>query len=462
MSKKKNSIWMLFASVKLTLFILFVLAAASIIGTILPQDATSQHYQQFYSAILNDLGMYSAQTVAVMTKTTFLLSFNDMYRSWWFNGMLGMLSLNLIICSIERLPSVWRLVVMDNHQTKISRLESMQNKIILTSTESLKQTSTSLKQLLASIGWPASQSTKDGGILLFSQKTPWTRLGVYVVHFSILVILAGAAVGFLYGKKGGLNLPETLSSNIIYEYGSAEEIDLGFTVKCNWFHMSRYPSGAPKEYQSELVILEDGKEVLTKIIEVNDPLTYKGWTFYQSSFQAHKKYIIFVQNKATGTGERFLVPLREPVRWQDENLLFAIKDLVPTRIPMTYQYELMISDGHGGQQTLILNDNMPTTLNRADDTNYIFQIKEFYSTGLQVAKDPGVWLVYVGCGLMLAGLGVAFFMSHRRLWLYIHKQDGTTTILVSGSANKNKPGFSHDFEKISEALLNSPSIKVQK
>ena len=462
MSKKKNSIWMLFASVKLTLLILFILAAASIIGTILPQDTNPQHYQQFYSAILNDMGSHSAHAVAVLTKITFQLSFNDMYRSWWFNSMLGLLSLNLIICSIERLPSTWRLVVMDNHQTKIGRLQSMRNKVLLTSTASLEQTTASLKQLLRSIGWTPSQLTKEDGILLFSQKTPWTRLGVYGVHFSILVILAGAAVGFLYGEKGGLNLPETLSSNTIYTYGSAKEIDLGFTIKCNWFHMSRYPNGAPKEYQSELVILEDGKEVLTKIIEVNDPLTYKGWTFYQSSFEAHKKYIISVKNKATGTSERFLVPIREPVRWQREDLLFAIKDLIPTRIPMTYQYELMISNGHGGQQTLILDDHVPATLNRGDSTNYTFQIKEFYSTGLQVAKDPGVWLVYFGCGLMLIGLGVAFFMSHKRLWLYISTQDGTTTILMTGSANKNKPGFTQDFEKINDTLIHSQSIKVQK
>jgi len=32
----------------------------------------------------------------------------------------------------------------------------------------------------------------------------------------------------------------------------------------------------PKEFQSELVVIENGREVLTKVIEVNDPLTYKG------------------------------------------------------------------------------------------------------------------------------------------------------------------------------------------
>ena len=48
-------------------------------------------------------------------------------------------------------------------------------------------------------------------------------------------------------------------------------------------------------------------------------------------------------------------------------------------------------------------------------------------TGLQVAKDPGVWIVWLGCTLMMAGyLYVAFFMSHRRIWVRI--ENGTVTI----------------------------------
>ena len=46
----------------------------------------------------------------------------------------------------------------------------------------------------------------------------------------------------------------------------------------------RQQQGRPKDYKSKLKVLEQGKEVLSKTIEVNDPLTYKGYTFYQSSY----------------------------------------------------------------------------------------------------------------------------------------------------------------------------------
>jgi cytochrome c biogenesis protein ResB len=42
--------------------------------------------------------------------------------------------------------------------------------------------------------------------------------------------------------------------------------------------------GMVKDYFSDLVVVEDGKDVLKKTIEVNDPLHYGGYHFYQSSY----------------------------------------------------------------------------------------------------------------------------------------------------------------------------------
>ena len=75
-----------------------------------------------------------------------------------------------------------------------------------------------------------------------------------------------------------------------------------------------------------------------------------------------------------------------------------------------------------------------------------------YATGLQVAKDPGVWWVYIGCGLMLFGLYVAFFMSHRRIWVLVTDNDKGSAIVLSGSANKNRPGFENVFDKLASEL----------
>ena len=53
---------------------------------------------------------------------------------------------------------------------------------------------------------------------------------------------------------------------------------------------------------------------------------------------------------------------------------------------------------------------------------------------------------------MLLGLMVAFFLSHRRIWVYIKKEDDKTSILISGNTNKNRPSFEKNFEAVNRSL----------
>jgi cytochrome c biogenesis protein len=69
-------------------------------------------------------------------------------------------------------------------------------------------------------------------------------------------------------------------------------------------------------------------------------------------------------------------------------------------------------------------------------------------TGLQVAKDPGVWIVWLGCFLMVIGIYAAFFMSHRRIWVRIH--GGKVTI--AGNGSKNQGAFQQTFEGLVDRL----------
>jgi hypothetical protein len=44
-------------------------------------------------------------------------------------------------------------------------------------------------------------------------------------------------------------------------------------------------SDEPKSFQSHLTVIEDGKPVVEKTIVVNDPLSHKGYMFYQANFR---------------------------------------------------------------------------------------------------------------------------------------------------------------------------------
>src|SRR4030066_1631983 len=85
-----------FRSLKLTMFLLILLAILSIIGTLIKQNAPSGEYIQRYG-----VGLFNV-----------LDFFNlfDMYHSGWFSAILMLLVINLVTCSIHRFPAVWNQV----------------------------------------------------------------------------------------------------------------------------------------------------------------------------------------------------------------------------------------------------------------------------------------------------------------------------------------------------------------
>ena len=125
-----------------------------------------------------------------------------------------------------------------------------------------------------------------------------------------------------------------------------------------------------------------------------------------------------------------------------------------------YEHKIWFGDKQGKPVEFWADENQPITINRPA-ADYRFEIKTRFATGLQVAKDPGVWWVYAGCSLMILGLMVVFFLSHRRVWVWVSSEGKGTTIVISGNANKNKPSFEKDLEKIEMAFRNDEKLQIR-
>ncbi len=434
--QKNNSIWQFFSSVKLALVILILIAVTSIIGTVIPQKEPASFYVSNY-------GPEMAQIFTV-------LDIPDMYNSWWFLALLFLLSFNLVICSIDRFPGVWKQIKSDELTVPESRLQKMANRFDWKSSEDASKTLSRLSSKLKEKGWNAQTREIDGATLLFSQKGHWSRTGVYMVHASILIIFIGAIIGSLGGFKGSVMIPETMERNKIFLFDGKGTRELGFTVRCNNFFMELYPNGMPKEYTSSLTVLENGKEILTKKIEVNSPLTYKGITFYQSSYEPYQDFLITVTKPTDASTKTFITPFQNQVAWEEENLKFGVLNAKAIGQSIVSS-KLWFTDNQEKATTLWIDNGKTVTIKR-ESGDYQVSAKQMYATGLQVAKDPGVWWVYIGCGLMLLGLYVAFFMSHRRIWLLVKPSGNRSEVLFTGSANKNRTGFESSFDELKELL----------
>ena len=273
-----QQIWDFFCSLKLTLFVLITLAITSIIGTIIPQYPNID--ERYWATI-------SAARKALYER----LGFFDMYHSWWFLALLALFCVNLICCSIKRLPHVFKFV-----SEPATTISETQQKIFPCKEQKLQGSLEESRDKLAAFltqQFSAPTITQVGNQYhLFAQKNAWCRLGVYVVHLSILVIMAGTIIGNIWGYKGFVAITEGETINTI-KARNGKEIPLGFELKCDQFTVSFYeapggggPSQMPKEFKSILTLTENGKEVpgyKNARVVVNEPLSYKGITFYQSS-----------------------------------------------------------------------------------------------------------------------------------------------------------------------------------
>jgi cytochrome c biogenesis protein len=75
-----------------------------------------------------------------------------------------------------------------------------------------------------------------------------------------------------------------------------------------------------------------------------------------------------------------------------------------------------------------------------------------YYTGLQVTKDPGVWVVYSGFILMILGCIVTFFMSHQQVLVTITPKGDKNRLEIAGVATKNKLAIQKKVEQLAGRL----------
>jgi cytochrome c biogenesis protein len=265
-------IYDLFRSLKLTIFLFILLALLSIIGTLIIQNATRLEYVQRFG-----IGLYEV-----------LNFFNlfDMYHSWWFSAILLLLVINLITCSVHRLPGIWRQIFRESDSEGLvdSTLKILPyvEKIRGPKSDHTESEGVIRSNLKIWFGDP-ERIEKESSITLYAEKGKFSRLGVPITHLSILIILIGGILGSLYGFKGHVEILEGETVDRIFLRAKDGEVPkpLAFSVRCDDFKITYYDLPGRKEkhvkeYSSQVTILENGKEVLKKAVQVNHPLHYKG------------------------------------------------------------------------------------------------------------------------------------------------------------------------------------------
>ncbi len=471
-----SRLWKFFTSVRLSVVLLLTLAITSIIGTVIPQNESPAAYIQAYGEFLYRFFK--------------LLDIFDMYHSWWFQLLLLLLTLNVIVCSVDRFSATWRIIFAKNPKFNISNFRRLKFKEEFADSRPPNQ----LKQLFETAvakGFCTSRTERtDNGYVLFAEKWRWTRFGVYIVHISVLLLLIGGLIGSIFGFEGFVNIPEGETISSIRLRNSNQLLTLDFQIRCDDFNVSFYDSGSPKEFRSSLTILEQGKPVLNKDIIVNDPLRYKGINIFQSSYgqlppqkedlDPTQEITLDFTSKETGktykkrirTGQQVDIPegLGKFVLKKVSNAYnFKGSDLGQTFIGILTQ-----NDGTEVEVALPLRfpsfDKMGPIFNEKRKDNVFISLTDIqlpakkaeqrYFTGLQVTNDPGVWIVYAGFIMMIIGCFITFFMSHQRLCIEITRYGNKSRVMVAGTSNKNRMNMQTKVKKFAK-ILNKMAEQTQ-
>jgi cytochrome c biogenesis protein len=228
-------------------------------------------------------------------------------------------------------------------------------------------------------------------------------------------------------------------------------------VRCDDFNITYYDLKRPekhvKEYTSHLTILENGKEVLKKTVQVNHPLHYKGLAFYQSNYGTAHDITLGIQLRNKKEMAVFKAPEGVTVPVPNSNIFIRVLKYASQVHNFGEGVQVVLFKPNQEPQPFWLLKNFPKLDERrgGEFTLTLEGITSKDYTGLQVTKDPGVWVVWIGCGLMIFGLIVSFFFSHQRVWVRIPKSPGGEIVLAS-STNKNRMGFEKTFGQLVDGV----------
>ncbi|MGB9103391.1 MAG: cytochrome c biogenesis protein ResB [Terriglobales bacterium] len=442
-----NRLYRTLASVRTGIILLIILGVVAAAGTVILQRPMTDADQMTRA--------YAPGTLRWLDQT----GLTDVYHSWWFALLMAGLGICIIFASIDRFPKAWRLLAHPYRRPEPhfrAVLPTQRTLAIYSATEAI----TAADKMFRQAGLRPQRVVEDGQTSLYADKNRWSVLAVYVVHTSLLLILAGGIVDAFLGYKGYLMLTPGQSASKL-EQSNGITRALPFTLRCDGTGQENYPDGTPKKWWSKLTVLEDGRETLRKEIVVNDPLVTHGIRFYQSGYGQTGEVESLLLN-ATGNGQTKQITLRPHQSAQlDPATTVTLAEFIPDFVLRDNQIYTRSKDPVNPAIRLEITDKtkpaksevwlFPALRQQSGNAPYKFEFADMQMaafTGLQVSHEPGQWLVWTGCVLMALGLVMAFYLVHQRYWAMVIETKHGPALWIGAAADKNREHYQEGFNRL--------------
>nr|YP_010517016.1 c-type cytochrome biogenesis protein [Haslea provincialis]UXN44798.1 c-type cytochrome biogenesis protein [Haslea provincialis] len=417
----KQKFFRLIADLRFAIFILLVISASSIIGTIIEQDQPIELYKINYPLTNPVFGVLTWDRIIQF-------GFDHVYKTWWFFTLIFLFGVSLILCTfLQQFPS---LKIARRCQFFRTTNQFYQLKI------STILNNFSLNKILFRI-------TRDKYSIFQQKSTIYCykgligRIAPIIVHFSMILILLGTIIGSLFGFKAQEIIPKTDTFHIqnILNNGQLTIVPKTST-RINDFWITYTKTKTVSQFYSDISILDNkGKETIRKTISVNYPLIFKGTYYYQTDWNL--------------IGLRFQNLKKEIVEYPLINILNNKTKVWLTMISNNYLIDdeiIAIIDNLEGYCSIynkagqfLGNLELNETINFKRPVTFLDVIS---STGLQIKSDPGIPIIYSGFFFLMLSTLISY-ITYSQIWII---QDNRK-IFIGGTTNRATFEFELEFFK---------------
>ncbi len=506
-------VWRTLRSMRTALVLLFLLAAAAAVGSLLPQIPNSPERVASYRLAHPFFG------------TLFLRAgFFDVYGSWWFVLILTLLFVSLIACLLPRSRAMIRTIRQRPIQAR--EIDAFpQYRELRVAAEPVAAAATA-RTVLRHHGYRVALA--DDGRAVAAEKGALREVGSLVFHWAFLVLLVAVIVGKGTGYVGHATIVEGQTwTDAAFNYDGdlrtgrfSSGAHTGIGIKLLDYSDAFRQSGVPMDFTSKVDLLNpDGTLARADTVTINHPVSFDGVRIFQFGFgwapvvtiteegaTIYHGPVVMGQDAQPGDNP-LTVPWVGFVKLPTLRPQVAIKlELYPDSVayfagliagvpqPMTQANDpfmrysvwkgklldpslsgldtrLMHQVATGGigrgwtvdlARGCVTSGASPSSLPRqlagtvcptgaASGLTMSFPQLRQYSR-LQISRDTTVPWVLGAAILILAGLVAAMYSSRRKLWVRAEPKDAGSVVRIGGFALQRKDRFEEAFPKIVEDL----------
>jgi cytochrome c biogenesis protein len=472
----------LLSSVRFGVILLILLVIASMIGMLIMQvnvEGFDKYYAELTPASRFLLGK---------------LGFFDIYHAWYFNALLLVLSLNIVLASIDRFPTAWSYISKKKLDASPRWLRGQDQSADL---RLEGETRDSAAERVAGIFRAARLKTtvteKGDKIFVFGERGAWNRLGAYAVHVALLTIFFGGFLTAQFGRVGNMPLEPGKTANTMTETvfnldrPSRAVYELPFTVECLDVQQKLIRKEGTITADNTLdwltrIRIKDKFGEREALVHMNKPYDYRGYRFFQASFISNgKARQITVRATPQSGGQSVdvtiprdgstMLPDGTRLDFRDFAANFSLggaQDADPSVYSNPAATLAVTPPGGQAQRAIVFPPAMAESAPFAKQPvgGYTFRLLDFEKVPqahvLSVQKDPGSTVVYVGFALLALTLSAVFFFSHDRVWAVIEEREAKgCEVVLGGNTNRNKLAFGDRFRRMVEGIGGEP-LEVEK